>query len=106
MFIKIMLGIVFIDSGEVYFDGKQVLLNLCYDSQNIGIEIIYQDVVLVLSMSIMCNMFFGWEIVGLFGFLKQNEMCKIFMEVLKSVVYIFGICDFDIFVFRLYGGQV
>lgn len=103
--IKIMSGIVPIDSGEVLADGKPASLNSRQDSQDIGIETIYQDVALVPSMSIARNMFLGREIVNDLGFLKQNEMRRISMDVLKSAVHISGITDPDMQVGRLSGGQ-
>lgn len=103
--IKIMSGIVPIDSGEVLADGKPASLDSRQDSQDIGIETIYQDVALVPSMSIARNMFLGREIVNDLGFLKQNEMRRISMDVLKSAVHISGITDPDMQVGRLSGGQ-
>jgi simple sugar transport system ATP-binding protein len=103
--IKVMSGILPITSGEVFSDGKAVPLNSRHDSQEIGIETIYQDVALVPTMSIMRNMFLGREIVDKFGFLKQDEMRKISMEVLKSAVHISGINSPDMPVGRLSGGQ-
>lgn len=103
--IKVMSGIVPIDSGDVFADGQPAPLASRMDSQNIGIETIYQDVALVPSMSIMRNMFLGREIVGPFGFLRQNEMRRISMEVLKSAVHISGIGDPDMAVSHLSGGQ-
>jgi len=103
--IKIMSGIVPIDSGDVLANGKPAPLNSRQDSQDIGIETIYQDVALVPSMSIARNMFLGREIVNRLGFLKQNEMRQLSMEVLKSAVHISGITDPDMHVGRLSGGQ-
>lgn len=103
--IKIMSGIVPFDEGEVFANGEAAPLNSRQDSQNIGIETIYQDVALVPSMSIMRNMFLGREMVNKFGFLKQNDMRKISMDVLKSAVHISGINSPDMAVGGLSGGQ-
>ena len=103
--IKAMSGVVMLDEGEVLSDGKEVPLASRHDSQEIGIETIYQDVALVPSMSIMRNMFLGRELVNRFGFLKQKEMREITMRVLKGAVHIGGIENADIEVRNLSGGQ-
>lgn len=103
--IKVMSGIVPIDSGQVFADGKPAKLASRLDSQDIGIETIYQDVALVPTMSIMRNMFLGRELVGKLGFLQQNEMRKLSMDVLKSAVHISGIDSPDLPVSGLSGGQ-
>ena len=103
--IKAMSGVVILDEGEVLSDGKEVPLASRRDSQEIGIETIYQDVALVPSMSIMRNMFLGRELVNRFGFLKQKEMREITMRVLKGAVHIGGIENADIEVRNLSGGQ-
>src|SRR4029077_10346000 len=44
--IKCIAGINSIDSGDVFFDGKQVSINGPRDAARLGIEIVYQDLAL------------------------------------------------------------
>lgn len=103
--IKAMSGVVMLDGGEVLSDGQSVPLTSRQDSQQIGIETIYQDVALVPSMSIMRNMFLGRELTNSLGFLRKSRMRELTMDVLRNSVKISGIDNADIEVQDLSGGQ-
>jgi simple sugar transport system ATP-binding protein len=103
--IKMMSGIVLPDSGSVFVDGAPVPVHSRRDSQNIGIETIYQDTALVDSMSIVRNIFMGRELVGKMGFLDHRRMRETAIDVLRTTVHISGIEDPDREVGALSGGQ-
>jgi simple sugar transport system ATP-binding protein len=103
--IKMMSGIVPPDSGSVFVDGAPVPVHSRRDSQNIGIETIYQDTALVDSMSIVRNIFMGRELVRKMGFLDHRRMRETAIDVLRTTVHISGIEDPDKEVRALSGGQ-
>ncbi len=59
--IKCVGGIHPIDSGEVYFEGRQVHVHSPSDANALGIEIVYQDLALCDNLDIVENMFLGRE---------------------------------------------
>lgn len=71
---KILAGIYPIDEGDVYIDGQKVLIHNVRDSQNAGVSIIHQELVLIPYMSVAENIFTGREPTGKIGFIKKNEM--------------------------------
>jgi simple sugar transport system ATP-binding protein len=103
--IKLMSGIVRADSGTILANGKEVQLNSRRDSEQLGIETIYQDTALVDTMSVTRNVFMGREITNRLGFMRHHKMREITLEVLGQAVHIGGIDDPDKTVAELSGGQ-
>ncbi|MEQ8965857.1 MAG: ATP-binding cassette domain-containing protein [Azospirillaceae bacterium] len=103
--IKMMSGVVRPDSGEILIDGKPTRITSRHDSQEAGIETIYQDTALVDSMSITRNIFMGREITNFLGFMRHRKMSDTAVSVLDSAVHISGIDDPDKEVGLLSGGQ-
>jgi D-xylose transport system ATP-binding protein len=62
--IKTIAGIYPADSGEVWFEGKQVHIHAPRDAAALGIEIVYQDLALCDNLDIVENMFLGREVRG------------------------------------------
>ena len=58
---KILSGVYSIDSGAIYLEGKPVQIRNPHHAQELGISIIYQELNLVPSMSVMENIFIGRE---------------------------------------------
>jgi simple sugar transport system ATP-binding protein len=103
--IKLMSGIVHAESGTILANGKEVQLNSRRDSEQLGIETIYQDTALVDTMSVTRNVFMGREITNRLGFMRHHKMREITLEVLGQAVHIGGIDDPDKVVGELSGGQ-
>jgi simple sugar transport system ATP-binding protein len=103
--IKMMSGIVRPDEGEILAGGLPVTVRSRRDSEQIGIETIYQDTALVDSMSIVRNIFMGRELVGRWGFLDHRRMFDIARDVLKTTIHISGIDSPEKEVGDLSGGQ-
>jgi simple sugar transport system ATP-binding protein len=103
--IKLMSGIVEPDTGEIFAEGRKVVVKSRRDSERIGIETIYQDTALVDSLSIVGNIFMGREITRCGGFLDHRKMRDIATDVLKTTVHISGIESPDKEVGDLSGGQ-
>ncbi len=59
--VKCIGGTYTIDSGEVFFEGKQTHVHSPRDSAALGIEIVYQDLALCDNLDIVQNMFLGRE---------------------------------------------
>ena len=60
--IKGIAGIYPFDSGEVRFEGKPVSINGPKQANDIGIEVVYQDLALCDNLDVVHNMFLGREI--------------------------------------------
>jgi D-xylose transport system ATP-binding protein len=71
--VKCIAGIYSIDSGEVLFEGKPVVLSDPRAAATLGIEFVYQDLALADNLDITQNMFLGRE-TRRFGFLSDAEM--------------------------------
>src|SRR5690625_5373502 len=69
---KILSGAYSPDSGEIIIDGQIFKTLTPKLSQELGINIIYQENLLVPSMNIIENMFIGHEITNRFGFIKRS----------------------------------
>jgi ribose transport system ATP-binding protein len=59
---KVLSGAVEKDNGEIFIDGEKVFYNSPFESQVLGIGIIYQDFKLVPELSVAENIFLGREI--------------------------------------------
>ncbi|MGF1623696.1 MAG: ATP-binding cassette domain-containing protein [Alphaproteobacteria bacterium] len=103
--IKMMSGVIRPTSGDILVDGKPHRISNRKDSEEAGIETIYQDTALVDSMSITRNIFMGREITNRLGFMKHKEMAEVAVQVLDSAVHISGIDDPNKEVGMLSGGQ-
>jgi D-xylose transport system ATP-binding protein len=59
--VKCVAGIHPIDSGEILFEGKPVVIHAPTDAAHLGIEVVYQDLALADNLDIVQNMFLGRE---------------------------------------------
>ncbi len=76
--IKILTGAQTCDSGEIYVEGKPVVLNTTGDAQALGISTVYQEVNLIPAMSVTKNLTLE-KISGRFGYVswkKSKEMAR------------------------------
>ena len=74
--IKIVGGVHSQTSGEVFLKGRKVAFKNEHDSKSHGISIIYQELSLVPTLTVVQNMFLGRESAGAGGFLKKKEMYR------------------------------
>jgi ribose transport system ATP-binding protein len=80
--IKILSGAYQPDEGgEIYFEGRKIVLNPHF-AMKMGIQTIYQEHVVFETLSIVENIFTGSEIVSR-GLLQKREMQRQTAEVLK-----------------------
>jgi simple sugar transport system ATP-binding protein len=76
-FMKVLSGLYKPSSGSLFFDGNKEILNSPKDSQNLGLEMVYQDLALAGNLPIGENIFLGREPTKKFGFLKLLDYKKI-----------------------------
>ena len=80
--IKILMGVYPKDGGEIYFQGKKVEINSRLDAQKLGLSVIYQELSLIPTLSVMQNILLGQEIQK-FGFLDNRAMRKRVTELME-----------------------
>jgi ABC-type sugar transport system ATPase subunit len=61
--IKIIAGVLQPDSGEIFFEGNKVEINNVHDARDMGIETVYQDLVLAENIDIAGNIFLSRELL-------------------------------------------
>ena len=76
-FMKVLSGLYKPSSGSLFFDGNKETLSSPKDSQNLGLEMVYQDLALAGNLPIGENIFLGREPTKNFGFLKLLDYKKI-----------------------------
>jgi D-xylose transport system ATP-binding protein len=82
--VKCIAGINTMDSGQILWEGKPVVLNDPRAAAALGIEFVYQDLALADNLDITQNMFLGREIRR-FGFVADGEMERKAREVLTGL---------------------
>lgn len=86
--IKIMAGAYIPDTGDIFVEGQKVNLTSPVEANHQGIETVYQDLALCDNLDVVANMYLGrearrWYIPRVFGSLKEEEMERRTLEVLK-----------------------
>ena len=77
--IKALSGSLELDEGEIYFEGRPVRLSSPRQANDLGIEVVYQDLALAPHLNPVQNVFLGREIprkgvLGHLGFMDEKEM--------------------------------
>jgi simple sugar transport system ATP-binding protein len=77
--IKALSGNLDLDDGDIYFDGTLVRLSGPRAAEELGIEVVYQDLALAPHLNPVQNVFLGREILrkgilGRFGFMDEKAM--------------------------------
>ena len=73
---KVLSGLYNPSEGSIYFEGKEVFFSSPRDSQNLGIEMVYQDLSLAENLPIGDNIFLGREPTKNFGSIKLLDHKK------------------------------
>ncbi|WP_312502882.1 sugar ABC transporter ATP-binding protein [Lacrimispora sp.] len=80
--IKILGGVHAPTKGEIYLRGDKINFKDSYHSKQSGISVIYQELSLVPTLSVIDNIFLGREVVS--GvFLKKEEMKKEYEDICR-----------------------
>lgn len=86
--IKILTGVIPMDEGEIYLNGKKVIIEDPVSSRFKGIAAIYQELSLIEHLNVAQNIFLGHEpIKGTLGWLDK----KLLLEKTQSYLETFGI---------------
>ena len=72
--IKCLSGAYQADAGEVFINGKKVIINNPRDARDQNIETIYQTLALADNLDAASNLFLGRELIGPGGFLDESKM--------------------------------
>jgi len=72
--IKCLSGAYKADAGDVYINGKKVVINNPRDARGHNIETIYQTLALADNLDAASNLFLGREIIGPGGCLDDSKM--------------------------------
>lgn len=83
--IKILTGVYGLDEGEVFWEGKPLLIRSPGDSRRAGICVIHQDHVLVPTMNGVENIFLGMEYPQKHGHVDWKEMHRIAQQKMKEL---------------------
>src|SRR5258708_1127627 len=74
--IKIITGYHRPDSGELYFNGKEVKGLTVPKARQLGVETVYQERALAEQQNLWRNIFLGRELTNRFGLLDVNKMVE------------------------------
>ncbi len=74
---KVLSGLYKPSSGSLFFEGNEKVLESPRDSQNLGLEMVYQDLALAGNLPIGENIFLGREPTKNFGLIKLLDFKKI-----------------------------
>jgi D-xylose transport system ATP-binding protein len=83
--IKCVAGTHTPDSGDVFFEGKEVQIHGPKDASRLGIEVVYQDLALCDNLDVVQNMYLGREEHNWFQQLNEPRMEQRTAETLKSL---------------------
>lgn len=86
--IKIITGVYPKDEGEIFVDGKKVSIASRQDSINCGISVIYQELSVIPTLSVMQNIYLGHEPTKC-GMLERGKMQKAVENLIER-------CGFDL----------
>ena len=73
---KILSGLYKPSKGSIFFQGNEVIFSSPRDSQNLGIEMVYQDLALAGNLPVSDNIFLGREPTKNFGPIKLLDHKK------------------------------
>ena len=85
---KVLSGLYKPSKGDLYFNGNKEILESPRDSQNLGLEMVYQDLALAGNLPIGDNIFLGREPtrkVGPFNFLDHKKRKQLTEEHLAKL---------------------
>lgn len=82
---KMLAGAYPIDAGEIFIDGALAKIASPSDSQNLGVETIYQTLALADNLDSVANLFLGRELKTRWGTLDDYAMEKAAREVFHNL---------------------
>ena len=83
--IKVIAGVGPADTGEIFVEDQPVKITNPKDATRIGIETVYQDLALCDNLDVVANLFLGREEISPVLALKETDMEKRGLEVLRTL---------------------
>jgi D-xylose transport system ATP-binding protein len=83
--IKSIAGIHPIDSGQIFFEGRETTIHGPKDAARLGIEIVYQDLALCDNLDVVQNMYLGREAHDVLQRLNEPAMEQKTVETMRSL---------------------
>jgi len=83
-FMKILMGLLSADSGEIILDGEKIQPSNVHDMLKKGISMIHQEILMVPELTVAQNIFLGKEIHR-FNWLDENTIYKKTRDLLKTL---------------------
>ncbi len=87
--VKMLSGVHHPDGGQIFYDGKEIVLDTPMDALSMGIETIYQDLALAENLNVYSNIFLGREktrkYLGILNVLDHTYMYNESKAVLKKL---------------------
>ena len=81
---KILSGLYFADSGEIWIDGKKQNINSVADAQKAGVAVVYQELNLMPDLTVAENIFLH-DLPARAGFVDQRTMNRKAQELLDRM---------------------
>jgi ABC-type sugar transport system ATPase subunit len=86
--IKIITGVLKPDNGDIFFEGKRVQIDNVHDARDLGIETVFQDLVLAENIDIAGNIFISRELKKkLFGDIVSTLNDKLMWQEAKHIMH-------------------
>ena len=82
---KILAGVYRPDAGVILLDGHSVAVHSPSDSIALGIAVIYQEVPLVPTLTVLANVYLGREIIGALGVVKNRSQREQYLDLCQRV---------------------
>jgi D-xylose transport system ATP-binding protein len=83
--IKTIAGVGPADEGDIFVEGQPVKITSPQIATHLGIETVYQDLALCDNLNVISNLFLGREIRTPIGTMKEIEMERRALEVLRTL---------------------
>lgn len=83
--LKILAGVYIPDEGEIIIDGVRHKFRKPMDARKLGIETIYQDLMLADNLDITKNIFLGRERIKILGFLDKRYMDNMANKIMSKL---------------------
>ncbi len=83
--VKTISGVGPADDGEIFVEGQPVTIGSPQAATRLGIETVYQDLALCDNLDVVSNLFLGHEETNQFGIIRETDMEKRGLEVLRTL---------------------
>lgn len=84
-FVKILSGFLKPDGGEIQIRGKMYRFLTPHTAQALGIQVVYQENILVPQMSVAENVFVGQELASSWGVVNHRQMIAETQKIIDSL---------------------